>query len=103
MQNKGHISAVNDYFKNKYKDCFYSYIVFSERCELKKISVTSSNIFVLKRNALYHNLKNQMTHLPEILTQEQVSDIYQKLKAKTLADADTKQQHIDAIKSKHYQ
>jgi len=36
LQNKGHIKSIDEYLDNKYTGKFYSFIVFSERCSLKK-------------------------------------------------------------------
>ncbi len=101
LQNKGHISAIDNYLNNQFTDAFYSFIIFSVRCELKKINVTSNNISVINRNKLIKELKNVMSVLPEKLTDEQVHDIYIKLKTKTLADEKTKEKHIADIKAKH--
>jgi hypothetical protein len=100
-QNKGHISALDEYLDKKYTDYFYSYIIFSERCELKKVNFNSINIFVIKRNALVRTLKKQIAAAPKKLSPEEVQDIYAKLKLKTLTDEDTKQRHIEEIKAKH--
>ena len=43
-QNKGHISALDNYLNNQFSDAFYSYIIFSERCELKKVNFSSPNV-----------------------------------------------------------
>lgn len=56
-QNKGHISALDNYLDGQFSEAFYSYIIFSERCELKKVNFSSSNISVIKRNKLIHEYK----------------------------------------------
>lgn len=51
-QNNGHINALKSALEFENKDIFKSYIIFSKRCTLKKINVTSKNIKVIKRNNL---------------------------------------------------
>ncbi len=99
-QNKGHISALDEYLDRQYTDCFYSYIIFSQRCELKKVDFFSPNIYVIKRNALMRILKNQTATLPNSLLPEEVKGIYTKLKSRTLANEDIKKRHIEEIESK---
>ena len=55
---------------------FRSYIIFSERCELKKMFVNS----------------------PEVLSILEINQIHSELSKYALADAATKQVHIDAMK-----
>ena len=100
-QNKGHISAIDAYLDKQYTDMFYSFIIFSERCSLKKITVTSKNVLVIKRNTLIKELKNYMSSTLPKLTEEQVDSIYEKLKVNTLANEETKKRHIAEVKSKH--
>ena len=100
-QNKAHITALDEYLDRKYTNLMYSFIIFSERCELKKISYTSSNVVLLKRNQLIKNLRNHMEELPASLSGQEVESIYTDLKSKTLASDEAKAQHINEIKSKH--
>lgn len=100
-QNKGHISALEEHLDKKHTDYFYSYIIFSERCELKKVNYTSVNVSVIKRNSLMCVLKKHIAASPNRLSPEEVRDIYSKLKSRTLADEDTKKRHIEEIKVKY--
>ncbi|MDD2269696.1 MAG: nuclease-related domain-containing protein [Eubacteriales bacterium] len=100
-QNKGHISAIDAYLDKQYTNAFYSYIVFSERCSLKKITIKSDNVSVIKRNMLINELGDYMTFTPPKLTQEETQLIYEKLKANTLANKETKKKHIAEVKAKH--
>ena len=100
-QNKAHITALDEYLDRKYTNLMYSFIIFSERCELKKVSYTSSNVVLLKRNQLIKNLRNHMEELPASLSNQEVETIYSVLKSKTLASDEAKAQHINEIKSKH--
>ena len=55
-QNKTHIKWLGQYLKEEIP--LFSVIVFSERCELKKITVESPNIPVIKRDRLYAVVRN---------------------------------------------
>lgn len=99
-QNKGHINTLANLVEDvEIKDIF-SYIIFGERCELKKVSVTSVNVFVINRNHLLSKIKNNIATRTELLSSSQMNDLFALLKKYTLVDARTKQQHIESVKSK---
>ena len=98
-QNKAHINALKAVL-NLNDDAFKSYIIFSERCTLKKINVTSPNVKVIKRDQLIKNVKKDIKDFPEIFTSDEVNKIYSSLQKYTNVDEDIKQAHIEAIKSK---
>ncbi len=98
-QNKAHINALKTVL-NLNDDAFKSYIIFSERCTLKKINVTSPNVKVIKRDQLIKNVKKDIKDFPEIFTSDEVNKIYSSLQKYTNVDEDIKQAHIEAIKSK---
>lgn len=100
FQNKGHITAIDNYLDKKYSNCFLSYIVFSERCELKKITVSSNNVKVMNRYHLKKHLTQDKSILPDVLLIEEIEKIYDTLKSNTLADKSTKQKHIENINSR---
>ena len=77
---------------------FRSYIIFSERCELKKMFVHSSEVKVMNRNVLKREIEHDLNSLANQLTVLEINQIYNKLSRYALADAATKQAHIDAMK-----
>lgn len=77
---------------------FRSYIIFSERCELKKMFVHSPEVKVMNRNVLFREVEDDMKHLPDRLSILEINQIYNELSRYALADAATKQAHIDAMK-----
>ena len=79
-------------------EVFRSYIIFSERCELKKMFVHSSEVKVMNRSVLFREVEDDMTYLPDRLTILEINQIYTELSRYALADAATKQAHIDAMK-----
>lgn len=80
---------------------FYSYIVFSERCELKNITLTSGNHCVVKRNDLLVNVSRNASKMDVNMTSTLVDEIYKKLYPLTQVDEAKKKAHIENIE-KHY-
>ena len=79
-------------------EVFRSYIIFSERCELKKMFVHSSEVKVMNRNVLKREIEHDLNSLANQLTVLEINQIYTELSRYALADAATKQAHIDAMK-----
>ena len=79
-------------------EVFRSYIIFSERCELKKMFVHSSEVKVMNRNVLKREIEHDLNSLANRLTILEINQIYNELSRYALADAATKQAHIDAMK-----
>lgn len=98
-QNKAHINALKSALGVEHDNLFKSYIVFSERCTLKKISV-SSDVKVIKRNALIQTIKNEISSSTPVLTNFQIEQMYAKLKAYSHADEELKKTHIKEIQNK---
>ena len=99
-QNNGHINALKQYLGNVYGAKYYSYIVFSERCELKNLTVHAKNVTVLKRNELLDNICIDMNQRPKSLTLDQVNTIHNHLQKLSNATDQVKAQHIWDIKKR---
>jgi len=96
-QNKGHINALKLATELDNPELYKSYIIFSERCELKKVNITSPNVKVMKRNALIKTIKEDMESSFNFLTIEEVDQLYLKLQRYAHADQMVKKTHIDNI------
>jgi hypothetical protein len=79
-------------------EVFRSYIIFSERYELKKMFVHSLEMKVMNRNVLTREIEHDLNSLANRLTILEINQIYNELSRYALADAATKQAHIDAMK-----
>lgn len=79
----------------------FSIIVFSERCELKKVSIYSSDVRVIKRDYLYGTIRSIWNETPDKLDEARVSEIYTELKKLSKADQSVKEAHVNAIKEKY--
>lgn len=94
-QNKGHIRQLRKYIPEKIP--IYSMIVFSERCELKNITTSSTNTKVIKRDQLRWNI--DMIKLQCPIEQEEIDRIYQQLYPYTKVTDEVKQQHIRQLET----
>ncbi|MDX9917193.1 MAG: nuclease-related domain-containing protein [Gudongella sp.] len=99
IQNRGHIEALKAVLKLDDITLFKSYIVFSERCEFKKMNVASASVKVLKRNALLRTIQEVVEDSPDKLTIDEVNQLYFKLVKYAIVDEITKTAHIESINS----
>ena len=97
-QNNTHINALK-YALELEEDIFKSYIIFSERCTLKKITLTSENIKVIRRNRLIRELNKDISESKKLINKDQIDIIYNELSQYILVDEKTKQEHIESIKN----
>ncbi|MDR7869291.1 MAG: nuclease-related domain-containing protein [Tissierellaceae bacterium] len=96
-QNKGHITALKNNLELVEDSLFKSYIIFSERCELKKVERDSTKVKVIKRNHLISTLKEDIANSDNVFKVDEILDIYIKLKQYSNVDAETKIKHIESI------
>lgn len=96
-QNRTHCKWLSSITKNQAP--LFSLIVFSERCALKNIKVYSDNVVVIQRDETYKAIKRFWNNLPDVLSPEQVLEIYNGLRLFTNVDAAVKETHINNIKS----
>ena len=99
FQNKTHIK----YLKNIVGENvpIFSVIVFSERCELKKVTYTEQNVHVIKRNNIVDCVAEISKKNESILSNEQINDIYNKLYKDTQVTEEQKNRHVETIKNKY--
>lgn len=98
-QNKTHMKWLEKYLDDDIP--LFSLIVFSERCELKKITVESSDVRVIKRDRLYANVRDIWDHAEDKLDKEKVQAVYEKLKQLTHVSEAVKQAHVASINKKY--
>ncbi len=99
-QNKTHITALSEYLKID-KNQMKSLIVFSERCELKKVPESTEEYIIIKRDKLIQTIKNETQNKEQQFSREQIDEIYNKLFLLSNASELTKQQHIEDINKKY--
>ena len=99
MQNRTHINALSNYLKLD-KDKMKSYIVFSDRCELKKVPYPTTEYLIVNRNAFLKNLRRELSDRQIIFTPDQVDKIVETLQPLTNATIEVKSKHIENIDNK---
>lgn len=100
-QNNTHMNELERYLGIDIE--MISLIVFSDRCELKSISIFSSGIFVCKQSLLPRTVREIWKEYPDILDEEQINEIYEFLLPLTNQDEAVKEKHIADIQSRLYQ
>lgn len=98
-QNRSHIKWLRAYLGEDIP--LFSIIVFSERCELKKVTVSSPDVYVIKREYTYATIRDIWDSAADVLDDGTCQEIYEKLKKLTDADEAVKQAHIDRINEKY--
>lgn len=98
-QNKTHIKWLGQYLSDDIP--LFSIIVFSERCELKKVIVETSDALVIKRDSLYAAIRKIWDKSEDKLDAEKVNAVYEKLKVLTDVNEATKAAHIENINVKY--
>ena len=98
-QNQTHIKALAEFLGNPESD-FVSYIIFSERCELKDVPPSTDNIIIVRRPHMLKKLRSYLKVTPRKYTHREIQSIVGKLKPLTNKSANEKQQHIDTIQNK---
>lgn len=98
MQNKTHIKWLQKYLGDSIP--LFSVIVFSVRCELKKVSVQSDNIYVIKRDELYATVRKIWDNSEDRLTESEVHSVYGRIRTLTHVDMAVKEAHIENINKK---
>jgi len=79
-QNKAHINALSKYLGGIEANIFRSYVIFSERCELKNVNVNSPNLALIQRHYLLDRIKHDLIYFDFCFSQTQVEEIYNKLR-----------------------
>lgn len=93
MQNNTHINCLKALVDEKIP--IYSIIVFSERCTLKKVITTNKDVKVINRRDIKHAISSLTT--TQVLSQEDITEIYNKLHTYTQVDKSVKLRHIENI------
>lgn len=95
-QNNAHLKQLSEHLDldNTY---FKSLIAFSNRCTFKAKPDNTDRLSIIHRKDVLDVLKEDIGKTNEILTLEQVSEIYNKLQPLTNASEEIKQSHINDV------
>lgn len=101
MQNNLHIKYLKSVVGDNYS--MQSIIAFSERCTLKKASVYSPDIQVVKRNNIEFAVKNAINNMSQnAISDEEITRLYELLYPYSQVSEEVKLQHIQSINNNHY-
>lgn len=95
-QNEGHIRALSQYLQVDPR-LFRSYIIFSNRCTIKEMSVSQKNVVVMNRSDLYDTLLLEMSKKPRILSMEKMEAFSERLKELMFISTEMKERHIEQV------
>ena len=98
-QNRSHIKWLSKYVGENIP--LFSIIVFSERCELKKIEIESKDIKVIKRDRVYATVRDIWEVSKDLVSDKILEELYEKLKRLTNADEAVKAAHIENIEKRY--
>ena len=99
MQNRTHLRWMKQFVGDDIP--LFSIIVFSERCELKKVTVYSEDIKVIKRDRTYAAVRDIWDKSPDAVSGDKIDELYTKLKELTNVDATIKAAHVENIQKKY--
>ena len=99
MQNRTHVKWLLKQIGME--DPIYNIIVFSERCELKKVTVTSNDINIIKRNQLPALVRKLEKNKGEVLPGERIKHVYDFLYPFTKVSSAIKESHVRNIEEKY--
>lgn len=99
LQNKVHLKWLSQYL-DRPLDSFFSYIVFSDRCTLKKITLTSGQHHVVNRYKLLAAVKKNAKKVGRQLSDEEIEALYTTLEPLTQVTEAEKLAHIETVQAK---
>lgn len=98
-QNRTHLKWMKEYVGDNIP--LFSIIVFSERCELKKIAIQNKDIRVIKRDRTYATVRDIWDKNPDAIEVEKIDKLYERLKRLTNVDEAVKAAHVANIEKKY--
>lgn len=99
IQNKGHIKWLQTFLADQTLP-FYSYIVFSDRCKLKNINLTTGKHYVINRYNLLSAVQKNVAIAGKQLSPDRIDIIFEKLYPLTQIDEAQKVMHLYNVKQK---
>lgn len=98
-QNLTHCKALTQFLKIDAAN-ISSYIIFSQRCELKNVPEDTEQYKIVRRPDMLKRLRRDLIEKKIVFSQEQVNSIVDKLKPLTQVTTEQKDTHVEQIKEK---
>ncbi len=99
LQNKGHLKWLQTFLADQTIP-FYSYIVFSDRCTLKNVTLTSGKHFVVNRYNLFSAVQQNIGKVGIQLSSDKIDELFEKLYLLTQISEAEKIMHIRNIQQR---
>ena len=99
MQNRTHLKWMKEFVGEDIP--LFSIIVFSERCELKKVTTYSDDVKVIKEGGIFETIRDFWSESPDMVSDERMEELYARLKERTEVDKATKEAHVENIERKY--
>lgn len=99
LQNEGHLKWLQAFLSDQTLP-FYSYIVFSDRCTLKNITLTSGKHYVVNRYSLIPMLQQNIAKAGVQLSSAKIDELFEKLYPLTQTSEVEKILHIKNIQER---
>lgn len=98
-QNNTHIKWLSKYlaYYTSFPIPFYSFIVFSDRCELKRVPPDSPEAVICYRDELYRKVSHLWDYFPFVFSEADVETTYNLLFRLTNVSEALKQAHINSV------
>ena len=98
-QNNAHIKWLSKYlsYYTSFQMPFFSFIVFSNRCELKKVPPNGPEAVICYRDELYGRISHLWNFFPDVFSEADIENTYQLLFRLTNASEALKQAHINSV------
>lgn len=101
IQNKVHLKWLKAFLQDDSLNIL-SYIVFSERCTLKSINLTSGEHRVVKRNDLENDIAGVIQNTNSCLSTEKIDELYDMLQPLANVNSEEREAHIHKIREKYH-
>lgn len=98
-QNEIHRKALSE-FLDVPLEYISSYIIFSNRCELKKVPDDTPMYKIVRRGRLLRKLRSDLDAKTILFTQNKVNALYTKLQQQANVTFEVKEKHIEEIKER---
>ena len=98
-QNQTHIKALSEFLGKPISE-FMSFIVFSERCTLKKVPEDTNDVIIVRRPNMLKKLRTILKSTQSKYSHDEIRALADQLRPLTNKDDYEKQQHIENIQTK---
>ena len=96
-QNQTHIGCLTRWLGRSVP--MFSLVIFSSRCQLKNVPRSTRSVILCREPQLQWKLLRVWHRNPDVLTPDEVKELYDRLQPLTHADAIQRFRHVQAVKS----